>query len=160
MEMEDGPIYSARTVCDYNINEKNVQQPDIPEPTFLKSLWYGFGRIEALYQIIHTANARAIKHGKTNEIVFRPKIKSDFSTDVHAQIVARNHVEQNLKRLGFKTRVNTDLDYSKTPSQTVHVPLDNLHNISRMRIFGPYMLFEKPFVLTQGALSYKKSKTK
>ena len=160
MEIGDGPIYSARTVCDYNINEKNVLQPNMPEPTFLKSLWYGFGRVEALYQIIHTTTARAIKRDKSNEVVFRPKLKDEFCANKTACLVARDHVEQNLKRLGFKTKVYKAMDYASCPSTSVRVPLDNLHNICRMRIFGPYLLFEKPFVLTQAALSYKKSKTK
>ena len=160
MEMDDGVTYSANIVFDYKINTEQVEQPVLPEPSMLKQLWYGFGRLEALYQVNHTATARATNQGRYNEIVFTPNIIKELNNNPNARIVARNHVARNLKRLGFKTIVDNKNDHASQPDMRVHVPLNVLRNLCRMRIFGPYLLFEKPFVLTQAALSCKKSKTK
>ena len=160
MEFEDRPVYSCYGVCDYNINESIVQQPDIPEPSTLKQLWYGFGRLEALYQVNHTSIARAVNHGQYNEVVFSPKVISVFQNDTYACKFARDHVEQNLKRLGFQTLVNRCLDTGNYPDVCVRVPLNTKRNINLMRIFGPYMMFDKTKMLTSSALSQRKSKTK
>ena len=160
MEMEDGPIYSARTVCDYNINENMVQQPDMPEPGLFKQLWYGIGRVEALYQINHTATARAVKQGTYNTVVFVPKITKEFKSDKHARILARDHVQQNLKRLGFSTEIDKYHDENGAPNINVYVPLNTMRNACRMRIFGPYMMFDKQYVLTPDALTSKIMRTR
>lgn len=160
MEIEDGPVYSCYLVCDYNINESAISQPDMPEPSFFKKIWYGFGRLEALYQINHTAIARAIRQGNYNDIVFSPKLKPEFVADAIARKFAREHVEKNLKRLGFLTFVNKSQDTGQCPDTNVHVPLNTVRNINRMRIFGPFMMFDKKFVLSSAALSQRKFKTK
>ena len=49
--------YSMDQFCDYTTDRFNTAQPDMPEPSFVKRLWYGVGRIESLYQINNTTVA-------------------------------------------------------------------------------------------------------
>ena len=147
--------------CDYRTDRYNTAQPDMPEPSFVKRLWYGFGRIESLYQINNITVAE-LQYGAFNkpEVVFTPDICRWFSTVPDIRIFVRNHVEKHLRILGFETIANTTKDKYGTPDISVVVPLNTKRNINRMRIFGPYMMFYTGKMLTSSALSQIKTKTK
>ena len=152
MEMEDGPLYSADTVCDETINENMVQQPDMPAVPWFKQLWYGLGRVEALYQINHIAIARTHQYTYSAEVVFEPKLKSELKHIADAHIMARARIEKYLKKMGFETKVNT-IDDAKQPDSSVRIQLNNDKNLQRMRIFGPYIMFDRNYMLTDKALN-------
>lgn len=153
MEMEDRPLYSADTVCDENINEDMVRQPDMPTVPFFKRLWYAFGRVEALYQINHIATARALQSPYSAEVVFEPKLKSDLMHVSEARIMARARVQKYLNTMGFETIVNTNCDVMPIPDTQVHVLLSNKKNMECMRVFGPYILFDRNHMLNPAVLN-------
>ena len=154
--------YSMDQFCDYTTDRFNTAQPDMPAPSFVKQLWYGIGRIESLYQINNTTVAE-LQNGAygSPEVVFTPYLNLGwFRNDRDVRIFARNHAEKHLRILGFETIVNTATDKSRLPDISVVVPLNTKRNINRMRIFGPYMLFDKRKMLTSAVLSQMESKTK
>ncbi len=153
--------YSMDQFCDYTTDRFNTAQPDMPEPSFVKRLWYGVGRIESLYQINNTtvAELQYGAYGKP-EVVFTPDIYRWFSTFPEVRIFVRNHVEKHLRILGFETIANTTKDKYGTPDISVVVPLNTKRNINRMRIFGPYMMFYTRKMLTPAVLSQMESKIK
>ena len=108
MEMEDGPLYSADTVCDETINENMVQQPDMPAVPWFKQLWYGLGRVEALYQINHIAIARTHQYTYSAEVVFEPKLKSELKHIADAHIMARARIEKYLKKTIWSCPIRVD----------------------------------------------------
>lgn len=148
MEIEDGPVFSVRTYCDYHINEDLVANPDIPEPPVFKRIWYGVGREDYLDELCHVSTAESHCGVFNQDIIFTPKIMPIFHTDSHARIVCRNHVNTNLKKLGFQTRVNAAGDKSRFPDMRVFVSLVNHRNSRLMRIYGPYLMFDKKHMLT------------
>ncbi len=152
MEHSEGPAYSARLVLDYVINEAVVSQPNLPEVSFLKRIWHGIGRVEALYQINHTSMARATLQPYYNEVTFIPKLKPEYHNDAIARIVAREHVSNNLRKMGFHTTFDKYSDNTRYPNMMVRVPLNSTHNIRQMRVFGPYMMFDKEYMLNQAVL--------
>ena len=147
MEHSEGPLYSASLVLDYKINEQTVAQPALPEAHVFKRMWHGLGRLESLYQINHTSTARATRQVYYNEVRFVPKLKPEYHTDAVARILARDHINTNLRKMGFHTTFDASADKTNLPCVSVCVPLNSIHNIRKMRVFGPYILFDKEYVL-------------
>ena len=158
MEHSEGPLYSAGLVLDYKINEPTVAQPDLPETSIFKRIWHGLGRVEALCQINHTSTARATRQPYYNEVRFVPKLKPEYHTDAIARILAREHINTNLKKMGFHTTFDASADKTRLPHMFVTVPLNSIHNIRKMRVFGPYILFDKEYVLNPIVLTGQNSR--
>lgn len=160
MQGKENQTYSIYDIFDYNINESISQQPDMPTVPVFKQLWYGFGRVESLYQITHIALAHSVPSAGYNTVVFAPKLKAEHKENKGARFIAREIVSRYLHRMGFQTTVNENLDKTTMPDMNVSVPLNASDNLRRMRVFGPYMMFDKNHMLTQNALSPRVVRTR
>ena len=157
MELEDLSITSLYHALDTEYNIKHAQQPTMPEPSLLKGLLYGVGRDDALQELNKFAHAKAVSHLHYNEIIFYPNIKPQYSARPDVRNFARDTVYYLLRDLGFVLDNSCGLGASQIPI-CVHIPLNVQKNVRLMRVFGPYMMFDKKYILTQSALLQKRSK--
>ena len=152
MEHMDGPAYSGRYVCEYATNKNTVSKPKLTPAPFFNRIWYKIGCDDALEQINNTTTIRAIRKLCGNDIVFIPNIKPEFYADSTARIVARDYVEDAVRKMGFIPTLNHAGDMSNFPDIRVRVSLKTPSNLRRIRVLGAYMMFDKQYMLTDAVL--------
>lgn len=159
MEFEDLSIVSMYHAFDTDYNIKNMQQPSLSRPSALKVLLYGMGRAEPLNELNKYAHAKLVKRLHYNEVIFTPNIKPEYSARPDVRRFARDTVRYCLRDLGFIPDNTCDVACGVVPI-CVHVPLNVPANVRRMGVFGPYMMFDKRYMLTTHALSKTTFKTR
>ena len=157
MELEDLSIVSMYHALDTEYNIKNMQQPVMPAPSWLKGVFYGVGRDVALKELNKFAHAKVVSRVHYNEVIFVPNIKPQYSARPDVRKFSRDTVSYLLRDLGFILDNTCGLGKASV-SICIHVPLNVPKNMRLMRIFGPYMMFDKRYMLTDAALSLKKTK--
>lgn len=154
MELEDLSIVSLHHSFDYDINFKTKTQPTMREPSWITKAIYGRNAEPVMKELSKIAHAQAISRLYYNEVVFIPNIKPEYSARPDVRKFAHDTVRDLLLDLGFKV-AETNVQGAKIVPICVHVPLNNKNNIRRMRIFGPYFMFDKKYMLTNSVLSGK-----
>ena len=159
MELEDLSIFSLYRAFDREYNLKNMQQPQMPAPSVVKGILYGIGRDQALQELIEIAHAKVVSRLYYNEVIFTPNIKPVYSARPDVRKFARDTVSDLLRDLGFVLDNSYGLSTSPVPI-CVHVSMNVPKNVRLMRVFGPYMMFDKRYMLTQTMFSPRRTKVR
>lgn len=157
MELEDLSIVSMYHALDTDYNIKNTKQSPMPKASSLQELVYGIGRADALAELNKLAHAKVVSHLHHNEVIFTPNIKPAYAARPDVRKFARDTVRYLLLDLGFVVDNVCEERGGITPICT-HVPLNVGKNKRRMRVFGPYMMFDARYMLSKPALLSAKTK--
>lgn len=154
MELEDLSIVSLYHTFDRKFNIKNMHQPPLPEAPLILAILYGLGHDDQLAELNKFAHAKVISRVHYNEVVFYPNIKPEYSARPDVRKFARETIWYLLRDMGFVL----DNSYRAVGPQApicIHVPLNIPGNLRRMRVFGPYMMFDKKYMLNRSILRLK-----